>query len=299
VITGSSNYLLLAKTTESLAGRVGLTTLLPLSLAELGDQANTDTDTLLFNGGYPAIWGQGFPQRVVADVYYRTYIERDLRQIVNLKDLSAFQTFIRLCAGRVGTEFNANTLAGEVGVDFKTIKEWLSLLEASYVVFRLPPFFQNIGKRLVKSPKIYFYDTALVCYLLGIESPEQLRTHPLRGAIFENLVVLEFMKNRLNAGRPSNLFFYRDQSQHEVDIVQEFGWQYRAYEVKSATAYHSDFTKNLSYLKKILGDRLISGQVIYDGKMEQDIPENGHINFRRVGKLSPYPPAEGSALKIC
>jgi predicted AAA+ superfamily ATPase len=154
------------------------------------------------------------------------------------------------------------------------------------VVFRLHPFFENIGKRLIKSPKIYFCDTGLVCFLLGIETPEQLKTHPLRGAIFENYVVLEFLKNRYNAGKPNNLFFYRDKSQREIDIVQQFGYQYRAYEIKSATVFHGSFFNNLKYLKNLLGDRLLSTKLIYDGNSELNIDENGTINFRNVKLLN-------------
>ncbi|GHV20962.1 ATPase [Planctomycetales bacterium] len=284
VLTGSSNFLLLAKITESLAGRVALNTLLPLSLSELRSRAATATENLLFRGGYPAIWGDNIAPLDLAANYYNTYVERDVRQIINLKDRSKFQVFIRLCAGRIGAEFNASALSNEVGVSFHTIQEWLSILEASYVVFRLPPFYQNIGKRLVKTPKIYFYDTALVCFLLGLENAEQLPTHPLYGAIFENYAVLELLKARLNAGKTPNLFFYRDQAQHEVDVVQEFGAGYRAYEIKSATAFHTSFTKNLDYLKKLLGDRLLSTKVIFDGAVELNAKENGALNFRSIGK---------------
>ena len=285
VLTGSSNFLMMARITESLAGRVALTTLLPLSLSELNGFATNDTNTLLFNGGYPAIWGEKMLPRDVISNYYNTYIERDVRQIINLVNLSAFQIFIRLCAGRIGMEFNANSLSNEVGVTVKTIQEWLSVLEASYVVFRLPPFFQNIGKRLIKTPKIYFYDTALVCFLLGIENAEQLKTHPLRGSIFENYVMLEFLKSRFNAGKTRNLFFYRDKSQREIDIVQEFSYQYRAYEIKSAVNFNANFFNNLNYLKNILGDRLLSTKLIFDGKTEINIPENGTVNFRNISQL--------------
>ncbi|MDR3246527.1 MAG: ATP-binding protein, partial [Prevotellaceae bacterium] len=282
VITGSSNFLMMERITESLAGRVALNTLLPLSLSELNEYSDYDTDTLLFRGGYPAIWGDGMSPRDVIVNYYNTYIERDVRQITNLVNLSGFQRFIQLCAGRIGTEFNAVTLSNEVGVSVPTIQQWFSVLEASYVIFRLKPFYQNIGKRLIKAPKIYFYDTAVACFLLGIENAGQLKTHPLRGAIFENYVVLEFLKNRFNAGKTNNLFFYRDKSQHEIDIVQEFAYQYRAYEIKSATTFHSEFTRNLDYLKKILGDRLLSTKVIFDGETELNVTENGIINFRSV-----------------
>jgi len=282
VLTGSSNFMLLEKITESLAGRVALLTLLPLSLAELSNFNISNTCNLLLKGGYPAIWSKGISVHDLISNYYNTYIERDVRQIINVVDLSKFQIFIRLCAGRIGSEFNADSFAGEVGVTYHTIQHWLSVLEASYVVFRLQPFYKNIGKRLIKTPKIYFYDTALACFLLGIENENHLETHPLRGMLFENYVVLDFLKSRYNAGKDNNLLFYRDKSQREIDIVQDFGNTYRAYEIKSATAFHSDFLKNLKYLKALLGDTLVSTQVIYDGDSEMDIAENGFVNFRNV-----------------
>ncbi|GHT23794.1 hypothetical protein FACS189430_07620 [Bacteroidia bacterium] len=282
ILTGSNNFALMQKVTQSLAGRAALFTLLPLSLAELKDRINADTDTLLLNGGYPAVWGKHIPVTDVCRNYYNTYIERDVRQLLNVKDIAKFQAFIRLCAGRIGSEFNASALSNETGVSMPTINEWLSTLEASYVLFRLQPFYRNIGKRLIKTPKIYFYDTGLVCYLLGIEKEQHLKPHPLRGAIFENLIVLEFLKNRLNVGKEPNGYFYRDKSQREVDIVQEFGSQYQAYEVKSAKAFHSNFLGNLQYLKSILGDSLTSTQVIYDGETDINSPENGMINFRNL-----------------
>ncbi|MDR1552970.1 MAG: ATP-binding protein [Prevotellaceae bacterium] len=282
VLTGSNNFSLMQKITQSLAGRAVLFTLLPLSLAELTNRINIDTDTLLFNGGYPAVWGKNIPANDVYRNYYNTYIERDMRQLLNVKDVNKFQIFIRLCAGRIGYEFNASALSCEIGVSVHTINEWTTTLEASYVLFRLPPFYRNTGKRLIKTPKIYFYDTGLVCFLLGIENELQLKTHPLRGVIFENIVVLEFMKNRFNSNKDPNLFFYRDKLQHEIDIIQEFGNQYKAYEIKSAKAFHADFLKNFQYLKSILGDSLVAAQVIYDGDISVHSPENGIVNFRNI-----------------
>jgi len=236
----------------------------------------------MLNGGYPSVWAKNIPAQTVSNNYYNTYIERDLRKLINIKDLSKYQIFIRLCAGRIGTEFNASVLSNEVGVSVPTIHEWLSTLEASYIVFRLPPFFRNVGKRLIKTPKIYFYDTGLLCFLLGIENANHLQTHPLRGAIFENMVVLEFLKNRFNAGKLSNLYFYRDKSQREIDIVQEFADTFKAYEIKSASGFHSDFMNNLNYLKNILDEKLTSTQVIYDGDMELNSSKNGVVNFRNI-----------------
>ena len=283
VLTGSSNFALLQRVTQSLAGRTAVLTLLPLSLSELGKERLTaSTDRIMLNGGYPSVWAENIPVQTVSKNYYNTYIERDLRQLINIKELSKYQVFIRLCAGRTGTEFNASALSNEVGVSVPTIHEWLSTLEASYIVFRMPPFFRNVGKRLIKSPKIYFYDTGLLCFLLGIENENHLQTHPLRGAIFENMVVLEFLKNRFNAGKLSNLYFYRDKSQREIDIVQEFADTFKAYEIKLASAFHPDFMHNLNYLKDLLNEKLTSTQVIYDGEIELKSSKNGIVNFRNI-----------------
>lgn len=282
ILTGSSNFLMLQNITQSLAGRVAILKLLPLSIGELGDISKISTDELMFNGFYPGVWGDGNTPADVYGNYYDSYIERDVRQIVNVANMDLFQRFITVCAARVGNEFNAAAISGEVGVDLKTVQHWTSVLKASYTAFTLPPFFRNIGKRLNKTPKIYFYDVGLVCFLLGIETPQQLNTHPLRGAIFENMVVCDMLKNRYNAGKRSNLYFYRDKSQREVDLVQEFGMQLKAYEIKSAQNYATDFVKNLNYFRKLYGDDVISTQVIYDGKMEFEKDNNGLLNFRHV-----------------
>ena len=283
VLTGSSNFALIHHISQSLAGRVAIFTLLPLSLSELQERRAADTDTLMLNGGFPAVWSKQTPAYDVCRNYYNTYIERDVRNIINIKDSSRFQTFVRLCAGRTGCMFNASALSSEVGVSVPTINEWISVLEASYVVFRIMPFYRNIGKRLVKTPKIYFYDTGLVCYLTGIENEQQLSTHPLRGAIFENLAVLEFLKKRFNSGKDANLYYYRDQSQNEVDILQEFGNQYHAYEIKSAKAFHATFLDNLKYLKSVMGsESVVKTQVIYDGETNINTLENGMLNIRNI-----------------
>ena len=220
ILTGSSNFSLLQNITQSLAGRTAILTLLPLSLHELGNQIKeVSTDTLILNGCYPAVWAKEVPPGTLYQNYYTTYIERDIRQIINIKDISLFQKFIRLAAGRIGTECNNSALAGEVGTSAPTINNWFSTLAASYIAYMLPPYYENIGKRLTKTPKIYFYDTGLACYLLGIENEDQLKNHPLRGNLFENMVINEAMKNRFNQGKTANLYFYRDKSQKEVDLL--------------------------------------------------------------------------------
>ena len=276
VLTGSSNFALLEKSTQSLAGRTAVLTLLPLSLRELGDRVKSvDTDTLILNGGYPAVWGQGRNPVDLYMAYYTTYVERDVRQIVNVRDMTAFQKFVRLAAGRIGAECNAHALAGEVGVAANTVSAWFSVLAASYIVYMLPPYYENIGKRLKKTAKLYFYDTGLACSLLGIETVEQLRVHPLRGALFENMVVSEAVKSRFNAGRPLDLYFYRDSTQKEVDLLRMVGRDFYAYEIKSAGTYHSEFAKGLNYLKALFGERVKAATVVYDG----DTSFNA-VNFR-------------------
>lgn len=283
ILTGSSNFSLLSSVTQSLAGRTALLTLLPLSLSELKvSHEDISTDTLLLNGGYPAVWVNSLPRMDMYRNYYSTYVERDVRQLLNIKDIATFQKFIRLCAGRIGQLFNASSLAGEVGTTVKTIGSWLNVLSASYIVYTLPPFFENIGKRLVKTPKLYFHDTGLACYLLGIRDEEQLQVHPLRGALFENLVINEAMKSRTNIGEDPNLFFYRDKSQMEVDLMMVDGLQICAYEIKSGKSYHSEYFKGLNVLHDMFGTRLVRSAVLYDGSDELPKQINGCYNIRNV-----------------
>jgi predicted AAA+ superfamily ATPase len=281
ILTGSSHFSLLERITQSLAGRTALFTLLPFSLRELESLTeNLPADTLILNGGYPAVWAKNTPRNLFYGNYYTTYVERDVRQLINVKDASRFRTFIRLTAGRIGTECNAAALSNEVGVVSNTIKHWFSILEASYIIHLLPPYYENIGKRLVKSPKVYFHDTALACYLLGIETEAQLSVHPLRGALFENMVVNEVLKERFNAGKPANLFFFRDRSAKEVDLIHTRGNDLNVYEIKSSRTYHREFFKGIDYLKGIFGERITRSALIFDGDSELLSAQNGVYNFR-------------------
>jgi len=282
VLTGSSNFSLLEKITQSLAGRTAVFTLLPFSFREIkADENNLSPDTLIFNGGYPAVWAKNIPQNMFFANYNTTYIERDLHKLINVRDMRAFQTFIGLTAGRIGTEYNAAALSNEIGVAYNTIKHWISILSASYIAYILPPYYENISKRLIKSPKIYFYDTGLACYLLGIENEQQLERHPLRGALFENMVINEAHKQIFNRGKRANLFFYRDRSQHEVDLIQTKAQNLELFEIKSAKTFHHEFFKNIHYLKKLFGYRIERSTLIYDGSMETPTNDDGIINFRR------------------
>lgn len=264
VLSGSSDFLLMQNITQSLAGRVAVMRLLPLSLRELGNDVCRDVNEQMWRGFYPAVWGDKKDPHTVYDSYVATYIQKDVRQIVNIKDLILFRRFLSIIASRIGSEFVASSISAELGVDYKTIQAWMSILETSYTAFLMQPFYRNIGKRLTKTPKIYFYDVGLVCYLLGIETAQQLEHHPLRGAIFENMVVCELLKGRYNKGLEKNIMFYRDKT-CEVDILQEEAGQLHAYEVKSAERFHPDFTKSLEYLKVLLKDNLLSLNIVYTG----------------------------------
>ena len=280
ILTGSSNFSLLENITQSLAGRTAMLTLLPLSFAELGERKNASTDTLMLNGCYPGVWTEGPAANTFYKHYYNTYVERDVRKTINIQDISLFQRFIRLCAGRIGGECNASTLAGEVGVVTNTIIKWFNTLSATYIIYMLPPYYQNIGKRMVKTPKIYFYDTGLACYLLGIENEKQLSTHPLRGAIFENMVVNEALKSRFNKGKDANLFFYRDKSQREVDLIYTEANGLCVYEIKSAQRFQKEYFSGIDYLKGLFGEQITQSALIYDGAHEINQAGKGVYNFR-------------------
>lgn len=265
ILTGSSNFSLLHTVTQSLAGRAALFTLLPFSFREMPPKKrDKPISELMWRGEYPRVIADGFPPFDYYQNYYNTYVERDLRNLLKLRNIFSFDKFVRLLAIRVGSEFNASALAREVGVSSNTISEWLSLLSASYIAYPLPPYFPNLTKRLSKMPKVYFYDTGLLCYLLGIEDFTQLESHSLKGGIFENLAMGELLKSRYNIGREPNLYFYREQSGLEVDAIMITGATQHLYEIKSGKTLRKDFMENMNTLKTKIGDT-ISSTVIYDG----------------------------------
>lgn len=266
ILTGSSNFSLLQSITQSLAGRAALFTLLPLSFREIKtDELEKPIDTLMWQGLYPGVIANGIPPYMFYQNYYNTYVERDLRDLVNVKNLLSFVTFVRLLASRVGSEYNASALAREVGVSSNTINEWVSLLATSYIAYPLRPYFNNLNKRLTKMPKIYFYDTGLLCYLLGIEEAAQLENHSLRGAIFENLAIGELMKSRYNDGRDPNLYFYREYSGREVDAMLDTAAGLKMYEMKVGKTFRKEYFSNMDIVAESLGS-VISKTVIYDGE---------------------------------
>jgi hypothetical protein len=247
VLTGSHQLELRAAITQSLAGRTGMLHLLPLSIAEL-EAAGIRFDQFedyIHHGFLPRVYDQQQrPHRAYAN-YYQTYVERDVRQLIRLKDASLFEKFVKLLAGRVGQIINYQSLANDVGVDSKTVKQWLSILEASFIVFKLPPYFENFGKRVIKSPKYYFTDTGLLAYLLDIDKASQVTRDPLVGNLFENLVVLEALKTRYNQGLTPNLYFFRDSHGNEIDLLVKSGSQLTGIEIKAASTWNRNFKKGL------------------------------------------------------
>lgn len=284
VLSGSSNFALLKKVSQSLAGRSGVFELMPLSIEEVKGQVKyvDDADQLLYQGLYPAVCsGKNIPKFLYPS-YVKTYLERDVRDLLNVKDMRQFNMFLKLCAGRIGSVFNASEIAGEVGVSSKTIQSWVSILQASYVVYLLPPYFENSRKRLTKSPKIYFCDTGLACCLLGIESAEQLAFDKMRGHLFENLIVVELLKRRLNEGKESNLYFYRDSNQNEVDILVDHGSSLDAIEVKSAMTYSPSFEKALLKVNDWVNPTVGQRAIVYAGALEDDKGDIRLLNYRNM-----------------
>ena len=248
VLSGSQNFLLMEKITQSLAGRIGILRLLPLSLAELQSAgiAPKNLDSWLFAGGYPLIYRGNDDPESYYNAYVDTYLERDVRNVKNIVDLSTFMRFVKLCAGRTGQLLNLNSLGNEAGIDSRTVRSWLSVLEASYIIHLLSPYHKNFNKRLVKSPKLYFYDTGLAASLLGIENPDQLNTHYLRGELFENMVVSEYYKSTFNKGKKGDAAFWRDNNGKEVDLLLGQDAGMCAFEVKSTATYSPGLFANLS-----------------------------------------------------
>lgn len=266
VLTGSNNFSLMHHSSQSLAGRAALFEILPFAFDELDSAAlNVPTSELLFRGLYPGVIADGIPPYMFFRNYYTSYIERDIRGLAQIQNLDNFQKFMKLVAARTATELNKASLSIESGVSAPTINAWISLLKASYIVYTLQPYYANINKRLTKTPKLYFCDTGLLCYLLGIEDCSQLSNHPLRGAVFENMAVNEMLKNRYNQAKESNLFFYRENSGREVDIVQVNSAGLDIYEIKAGKTFQADFTKNLKYLQNLLPE-VKSATVVYDGQ---------------------------------
>lgn len=285
VLTGSHQPLLREKVAQSLAGRTALITLLPFSLAELAAAGyNLSREEAVYRGFLPRIYSDGLDPTTANEEYYRTYVERDVRQLVQVENQTAFETFVRLLAGRVGQVVNFQALSGEIGVDAKTLSRWMSVLEASYVVVRLQPYYRNFGKRFVKSPKVYFTDVGLAAYLLGLTDPAQAVRDPLFGNLFENMVVLDLMKTRLNYQLRQDFYYMRDSSGTEVDLVVEQNRRLNLLEIKSAMTPDNSFGRNMEKMCKCTDD-VASCNVIYAGTPWPLKGGGWFVNYAQSAKL--------------
>lgn len=285
ILTGSNNFLLLESISQSLAGRVGYLDLLPFSIHEkaICPEPPMSLEDHIFLGGYPAlVHDRANPEDWFAG-YVRTYVERDVRLVKNITDLNTFQRFLYLCAGRIGQQINLTNLANDTGVDYKTVQSWLGVLQASYIVHTLPPYYKNFNKRLTKASKLYFYDTGLACYLLRIKNASELSNHGYRGSLFENFVVIELLKNRFNKGQRSNLFYWRDSSGNEVDVLIDNGSTQIPVEIKAAATLNMDFFKGLNYWEKLTGQ--VVGQLVYSGEGGKKHKDFSVFNWKDIGNL--------------
>jgi hypothetical protein len=286
ILTGSQQFSLKEGISQSLAGRVGMVHLLPLAQDELlaaGDLPTT-LDEFLYKGAYPPIYTRPVEAFQWYANYVSTYLERDVRQLIYVQDLALFQRFLRVCAHHVGQLVNLTQIANDCGISQKTVEAWLSVLEASYLVVRLQPWYRNFNKRLVKTPKLYFYDTGLVCWLLGIREVEQVKFHAMRGALFENLVISECHKHLFNQGEYPEIWFWRDRSGHEVDMVLERGGQFSAVEVKSGQTLSQDQFKGLQFWQELTGN---AGKtlLVYGGEQAQQRTVAQVVPWRNLAGL--------------
>lgn len=288
ILTGSQHFGLLESISQSLAGRISLLNLLPLSLEELANQRPATPFDAAFVGGYPRLHDLHLhPREWLAD-YLATYVERDVRQVLAVGDLATFQTFLRLCAGRAGQLVNLSSLGADAGISHHTARSWLSVLETSFVVFRLQPYFKNLGKRLVKSPKLYFHDTGLLCHLLGLRSADELRHHHARGAVFENLMVTEILKSRLHRGLTPDLYFYRDQRGTEIDLVLDHPLEPVLIEIKSGETFVPESVGALDAVGEVLSaregaPRAVHKFVVYAGEDERSVGDVVVLPWPAIG----------------
>ncbi len=271
ILTGSQNFLLLEKITQSLAGRAAILHLMPFSTSEIASAGLLDStlDEVLFKGMYPALFDRPVAPADFYPSYIETYLERDVRSMKNIGDLALFRKFVLLCAGRAGQLMNLTSLGNEVGVDHKTIRSWLSVLETSFLIFLLRPYHRNWNKRIVKQPKLYFYDTGLLCSLLGLRSAQDLASHHLRGGIYENYVIAEHLKQQHHAGIRPSAYFWRDYSGHEVDLIVEKGQAIQAVEIKSGETLNSQFFDGLRWFCKQTGLSSSDCALVYGGSEKQ------------------------------
>lgn len=280
ILSGSQNFNLMESISQSLAGRVALLTLLPFSMEEV--PLNNDINTQIFNGQYPRVHHDGIHPTDYYPNYIRTYIERDVRQIQEIENLSSFRKFIELCAGRIGKELNFSSLANDADISPNTAKSWISILETSYIIHLLRPYHKNYNKRIIKSPKLYFHDTGVACSLLGLESSGQLQSFHMRGDLFENFVINEFLKYDLNRGKEPKYFFWREKNKHEIDLILPRLDHTVAFEIKSSQTIHDRFYKHLHYFDQLENNPKSERYVIYGGNDSFTATQKKYLSWRNM-----------------
>ncbi|MEA2065005.1 MAG: ATP-binding protein [Patescibacteria group bacterium] len=286
VITGSQNYLLMENISQSLAGRIGLTTLLPLSIEEIiKDNSKLTLEELMLTGFYPRIYDQNIRPQNFYKAYVNTYIEKDIRLIKNIVDYDSFYKFIKIIAGRTGQILNTLAISNECDISHNTVKEWLNVLETSYITYKLKPFYKNYNKRIIKNSKIYFYDTGLVCYLLGIKNIENLNTHYNKGNIFETFVISDFIKNNFNKGEVRDFYFWRDSQKKEIDLIIDDGTNLKIAEIKSSRTIRDNFFQGLDYWNSLSKNNPKNSYLIYAGESEHRKKDINIMNWRNVCKI--------------
>lgn len=289
ILSGSQNFQLMESISQSLAGRVSIFNLLPFSLEEIkGSSFEMETyEQYIIKGFYPRIYDLELdPYRWLQD-YLRTYVERDVRQLLNVGDLGLFRQFLEMCAGRIGQLINFSEIGNQLGISYQTVSKWLSILETSFICYTLRPYHKNFNKRIVKSPKLYFYDTGLACALLNLRTVEELNRHFAKGALFENLILNEVMKNQLNRDLPTNNYFWNAAGSHEIDLVMEVGGKMIAAEIKSGRTINSNFFNSLTYFQNASGTSPEDSYLIYGGDEVQNRSHAQVLNWNRLDLL-PY-----------
>lgn len=284
ILTGSQNYLMNQSISQSLAGRIGILTLLPLSIHELKNNQllPENVDQVIFYGGYPRVYDQHIPPAKWYADYIETHVERDIKQLVSVAQLSLFRKFVGLCAGRTGQPLNMASLCNDSGISFATAREWLSLLESSYIIFLLQPHYKNFGKRLIKSPKLYFYDTGLASSLLGITSVDQMAHHYLRGGLFESFIIADLMKQFYNTSQRPSVYFWRESTRKEIDCLIEKGQRLVPLEIKSGQTISKDFFRDIVYWNKISGTEPDHNYIVYGGIQDQQWPGGTVVSWRTL-----------------
>lgn len=286
ILSGSSQFSVMRSVSQSLAGRTAVFELMPFSYSEVSDRVEGKSlDELLLDGFYPAVHAGANIPKLLYPSYIKTYLERDVRDLLQVRNMMQFVTFMKLCANRIGSVLNSSELANSLGVASSTVNAWLSVLQASYIITLLQPYYSNASKRLIKSPKLYFNDTGLACSLLEIESAAQLGRDKMRGALFENFIVCEAIKYRFNQGKSSNAYFYRDSNGNEVDLLQKLPSGLNCIEVKSSMTYHSDFEKSLKRIGEWTNESIAGRTVVYAGAYENDKADIKLMNYSHIGDV--------------